>query len=284
MGPLLLSRRYAADHHREEQLGEEDRGHPVRRRGEGRRHLQGAVLHLERRRRRADDRRPQGPRDGRRLPRGLFELAGDRPPRPDRRRAGPRADRQERRQGRPQARQGGGLGRDRHRLRPRGRADRARGAAAGARGEPRAVAGGEHRRAPADQARPLLGADQGRDRARLLRARRALLRPRLRRLRAPGHRPDLGRDADPRGLARHPPLRLQLPLGRPRPEPDPGADRRARARAPRPRPEALLGAVREVRPSRRLVRGPPRDRQVLGARPRPTRRSPGPRAPASSRR
>ena len=112
--------------------------------------------------------------------------------------------------------------------------------------------GVEHRRrAPPDQARPLLGADQGRDRARLLRARRALLRPRLRRLRAPGHRPDLGRDPDPRRLARHPPLRLQLPLGRPRPEPDPGADRRARARAPRPRAEALLGAVREVRPSRR---------------------------------
>ena len=81
--------------------------------------------------------------------------------------------------------------------------------------------------------------------------RRALLRPRLRRLGAPGHRPDLGRDPDPRGLARQPPLRLQLPLRRPGPEPDPGADRRARARAPRARAEALLGAVREVRPSGR---------------------------------
>ena len=203
VGARCPRNRYAADHHREEQLGEEDRRHPQRRRGEGRRHLQGAVLHLERRRRRADDRRAQGPRDGRRLPGGLLELAGDRPARPDRRRAGARADRQERGQGHPQAGQGGGLDRDRDRLRPRGRADRARGAAAGAGGQP-AVAGGRARRlAPADRPRPLLGADQGRDRARLLEPRRALLRPRLRRLRAPGHRPDLGRDPDPRRLACH---------------------------------------------------------------------------------
>ena len=120
------------------------------------------------------------------------------------------------------------------------------------------------RGAPADQARPLLGADQGRDRARVLESRRALLRPRLRRRRAPGHRPDLGRDADPRGLARDPALRLQLPLRRPRPEPDAGADRRARARAPRPRAEAVLGAVREVRAPRRDLRGASHDRQVLG--------------------
>ena len=108
---------------------------------------------------------------------------------------------------------------------------------------------------------------------------RALLRPRLRRRRAPGHRPDLGRDPDPRRVACDPALRLELPLGRPRAEPDPGADRRARARAPRPRREALLGAVREVRPSRRVVRGPPRDRQVLGVAPRPTRRSPATASP-----
>ena len=119
-------------------------------------------------------------------------------------------------------------------------------------------------RAAADPARPLLGADQGGDRARFRRPRRALLRPRLRRRGAPGHRPDLGRDADPRGLARDPPLRLQLPLRRPRAEPDPGADRRARARAPRPRAEALLGGLREVRPPRRRLRGAPQDRQVLG--------------------
>ena len=109
------------------------------------------------------------------------------------------------------------------------------------------VAYGRDRRPSARSPRgPLLRADQGGDRARLRRARRALLRPRLRRLGPAGHRPDLGRDADPRRLARHPPLRLQLPLGRPRPEPDPGADRRARARAARPRREAVLGGVREV--------------------------------------
>ena len=114
------------------------------------------------------------------------------------------------------------------------------------------------------QAGPLLGAHQGRDRARLRRARRALLPARPRRPDAWRDRPDLGRDPDPRGLARDPPLRLQLPLRRPRPEPDPRADRRARARAPSPRPEALLGGVREVRPPRGLLRGPPQDRQVLG--------------------
>ena len=180
-----------------------------------------------------------------------------------------RADRQERRQGDHEARQGRRLDRDRDRLRPRGRADRPRGARARCSTSNPGVADERASRAPAPgQARPLLGADQGRDRARLLEPRRALLRPRLRRRRAPGHRPDLGRDADPRGLARDAPLRLQLPLGRPRAEPDPGADRRARARAPRPRAQALLGAVREVRAPRRLLRGPPRDRQVLGARPR----------------
>ena len=117
---------------------------------------------------------------------------------------------------------------------------------------------------PADPARPLLGADQGGDRARLRRARRALLPARQRRRRPPGHRPALGRDADPRRLARDPPLRLQLPLGRPRPEPDPGPDRRARDGAPRPRRQTVLGAVRQVRAPRRQLRGPPRDRQVLG--------------------
>ena len=120
------------------------------------------------------------------------------------------------------------------------------------------------RRPAACQARPLLRAHQGGDRARLRRPRRPLLRPRLRGRRPPGHRPDLGRHAHPRRLARHPALRLQLPLRRPGPEPDPGADRRARARAPRPRREAVLGGVRPLPASRRVVRGPPRDRQVLG--------------------
>ena len=86
-----------------------------------------------------------------------------------------------------------------------------------------------------DPACPLLGAHQGGDRTRLRRPRHALLPARQRRRRAPGHRPALGRDPDPRRLAQHPPLRLQLPLGRARPEPDPGPDRRARDGAPRPR-------------------------------------------------
>ena len=46
------------------------------------------------------------------------------------------------------------------------------------------------------QARPLLRPDQGGDRARLRRARRALDAARQRRRRPPGHRPDLGRDPD----------------------------------------------------------------------------------------
>ncbi|TMK74207.1 MAG: hypothetical protein E6G48_03925 [Actinobacteria bacterium] len=78
------------------------------------------------------------------------------------------------------------------------------------------------------------------------------------------HRPDLGRDADPCGLAGHAPLRLQLPLGRARTEPDPRPDRRARARAPSPRRQALLGGVRTLPASRRIVRGPPRHRPLLG--------------------
>ena len=95
-------------------------------------------------------------------------------------------------------------------------------------------------------------------------------------------RPDLGRDADPRGLARHPPLRLQLPLGRPRPEPDPRADRRARARAPRPRRRSPTGRCSPssrtpTAPSRRITRP-----TSSGRSPRPRRRSPRPTRPASS--
>ena len=98
---------------------------------------------------------------------------------------------------------------------------------------------------PAGEARPLLRAHEGRDRARILRARRSLVRARLRRRRAPGHRPDLGCHAHPRRLARHAALRLQLSLRRPRPEPEPRPRRRARARAPRPRAQALLGGLRK---------------------------------------
>ena len=102
---------------------------------------------------------------------------------------------------------------------------------------------------------------------------------RQRRRRPPGHRPDLGRDADPRRLARHPPLRLQLPLGRPRAEPDPGPDRRARARAPRPRRRALLGDLRQASriptaPSRPTTRP-----TSSGRRPRPRPRSTGTKSP-----
>ena len=61
------------------------------------------------------------------------------------------------------------LDRDRHRLRPRGRADRPRGAASRCSTSNPEVADGERRRPAAGRARPLLGADQGRDRARLLR-------------------------------------------------------------------------------------------------------------------
>ena len=263
--PLLPSPPDATDRHREEQQRPQDRRDPRRQplRGEV---LQGALLHLVGLRRRAPHDRAQGPRAEPRLPRGLLELAGDRPARPDRRRADQGADRQERRQGDQEGGQGGRRAGDRHRLRPRGRADRPRGAGGDARGQP--VAGhprGGRRRHPADQARPLLGADQGGDRAGLLRARRALLPARQRRRRAPVHRPALGRHPDPRRLPGDPPLRLQLPLGGPGPEPDPGPPGRARDGAPRPRRQALLGGLRQVLGAGGLLRGAPRDRQVLGA-------------------
>ena len=109
--------------------------------------------------------------------------------------------------------------------------------------------------------------------------RHALLPARQRRRRPPGHRPALGRDPDPRRLARQPPLRLQLPLGRPRPEPDPGPDRRARDGAPRPRRQTVLGTVRQVPAPRRQLRGPPQRPTNSGRRPRPTRRFAGTAAP-----
>ena len=94
-------------------------------------------LHVDRRRRpRAPHDRPQGPRARPGLPRGLLELAEDRPARSDRRRADQGADRQKRRQSDQEGRQGSGRARDRDRLRPRGRADRPRGARGDARGEP----------------------------------------------------------------------------------------------------------------------------------------------------
>ena len=77
----------------------------------------------------ADRDRAQGPRAESGLPRGLQELAADRSARPDRRAADQAADRQERRQGDQEGRQGRRRPRDRDRLRPRGRADRPRGAA-----------------------------------------------------------------------------------------------------------------------------------------------------------
>ncbi len=218
-----------------------------------------------RRRRRAPHDRPQGPRARPGLPRGLLELAEDGPPRPDRRRADQGADRQKRRQSDQESRQRSRRARDRHRLRPRGRADRARGARRDARRQSRArLPRGQRKRDADDSPRPLLGADQGGDRARLRRPRHALLPARQRRRRPPGHRPALGRDPDPRGLALDPALRLQLPLRRPRPEPDPRPDRRARDGAPRPRRQTVLGTVRQVPAPRRQLRGPSQRRQILG--------------------
>ena len=83
-----------------------------------------------------------------------------------------RADRQERRQGDQEGRQGRRRPRHRDGLRPRGRADRPRGAAGDRRVQPQA----RHRRRRArgrhpGQARPLLRPDQGGDRAGLQRPR-----------------------------------------------------------------------------------------------------------------
>ena len=135
--PLLPSPPHATDRHREEQQRQEDRRHPRPQRGEGGQNLQSPLLHLDRRRRRRpDDDRPQGPRARPRLPRGLLELAEDRPARPDRRRADQGADRQKRRQSDQEGRQRGRRAGDRDRLRPRGRADRPRGAGGDARRQP----------------------------------------------------------------------------------------------------------------------------------------------------
>ena len=136
--PLLPSPPDASNRHREEQQRQEDRRDPRSRRGVRRQNLQSPVLHVVRRERRAPHDRAQGPRARPGLPRGLLELAEDRPPRSDRRRADQGADRQKRRQSDQKSRQGGGRARDRDRLRPRGRADRARGARGDARREPRA--------------------------------------------------------------------------------------------------------------------------------------------------
>ena len=104
---------------------------------------------------------------------------------------------------------------------------------------------------------------------------------RQRRRRPPGHRPDLGRDADPRGLARHPPLRLQLPLGRPRAEPDPRPDRRARARAPRPRRRSPSGSCSPSSSTPTAASRPTTRPTSSGRRRRPTRRSPAPTSPGT---
>ena len=284
--PLLPSPPHATDRHREEQQRQEDRRGPqqgVQQRGQN---LQSPVLHLDgRRRRRPHDGRPQGPRARPGLPRGLLELAEDRPARPDRRRADQGADGQKRRQSDQKTGQRGRRAGDRDRLRPRGRADRARGPGGDARRQPGpGLPRGHRRRHPADPARPLLGADQRGDRPRLRRARHALLPARQRRRRPPGHRPALGRDPDPRRLARQPPLRLQLPLGRPRPEPDPGPDRRARDGAPRPRRETVLGSCSPSSSTPTAASRPTTRSTSSGRKRRPTRRSPAPRTPAPSKR
>ena len=91
------------------------------------------------------------------------------------------------------------------------------------------------------QARPLLGAHQGGDRGGLRQPRRAVRAAGPRRRGAPGHRPDLGRDADALRVARDRPPRLAVPVGRPRAEPDARDRRRARARAARARAPSPTG-------------------------------------------
>ena len=145
--PLLPSPPDATDRHREEQQRQEDRRDPQRRRGDGSdKTFKVPFYTWTDAERRADDDRPQGPRARPRLPRGLLELAEDRPARPDRRRADQGADRQKRRQSDQESRQRGRRAGDRDRLRPRGRADRARGAGGDARRQPRARLPRGHRR------------------------------------------------------------------------------------------------------------------------------------------
>ena len=191
-------------------------------------------------------------------------MAQGRAARADLRRAGQGAGPEERPQGAAQAGQGRRLGRDRDRLRPRGRADRARGARGDARREPQAAQRVRRSGAAGRQARPLLGADQGGDRGGVRQPRRAVRAAGPRRRGAPGHRPDLGRDADALRLARDRPPRLAVPVRRPCAEPDARDRGRARAGAPRARPEALLGGVRRLRASRRRVHRAPQGGQVLG--------------------
>ena len=81
---------------------------------------------------------------------------------------------------------------------------------------------------------------------------------------ASGHRPDLGRDADPLRLAGDRPAGLAVPERRPRAEPDAGDRRRARAGAPRARRRAVLGGARDLRAPRRGVHRTPQGRPLLG--------------------
>ena len=88
---------------------------------------------------------------------------------------------------------------------------------------------------------PVLGAHQGGDRGGLRQPRRAVRAAGPRRRGAPGHRPDLGRDADALRLARDRPPRLAVPVRRPRAEPDARDRRRARAGAARARAPSPTG-------------------------------------------
>ena len=109
---------------------------------------------------------------------------------------------EERPQGASQAGQGRRLDRDRDRLRPRGRADRPRGARGDPRREPRSCARIGERSPPGVKRAAVLGADQGGDRRCVHQPRRAVRAAGPRRRGAPGHRPDLGRDADALRVAR----------------------------------------------------------------------------------
>ena len=184
---------------------------------------------------------------------------------------------------RAQGRQGGRRGRDRDRLRPRGRADRPRGAEPGARRRTRRSPARVGTRPPVKRARysaltkeeierafseldelsyDLAYAGAARQDIDLIWGATLTRAVSLATRRFGSNFLSVGRVQSPT---------LALIVER-------ELERRAHV------PEALLGGVREVRASRGRLRGAPRHRQVLGARGGRRRARRRPRAPASSRR